>query len=296
MIPAIIFAAVATGTALLAAEKARTSGDKARTIATREGRKVAKARTREVRADRRARIEVIKERELAKRRRRTRKRRPTTRGEIPTHKVRLKMETREPAAKPAPTLRIRPKKYAEQLYVYASRMIRAGKASKLGSKANPNPEVKRMQGGMRRLRKDGIYGPATRKRGKELIGKSFPIRRRVKPAERKAFVAPEPLPAVTAPPPIEREPEPIEREREPPPEPEPAPLARAPKRAALDLLSYARSVGSRGRAAAFGYKNNPNETVQDAQRDMGGLVADGIYGNKTRARGRELTGQRFPIR
>jgi hypothetical protein len=296
MIPAIIFAAVATGTALLAAEKARTSGGKARKIAVREGRKVAKART--------ARVKHVKtmerERVKSKRARRKRKRRPTTKGTepapmpgIPAHKVKLKSTTTRKAylPKPAPSLRIRPKKYAEQLYVYASRMIRAGKASKLGTKANPNPEVKRMQGGMRRLTKDGIYGPATRKRGKELIGKSFPIRRSVKPAEREPFKAPAPLPAVTAPPPIEREPE-----YEAPPEPEPAPLARAPKRAALDLLSYARSIGKSGRAAAFGYKNNPNETVEDAQRDMGGLVADGIYGPNTRRRGRTLTGQSFPAR
>ena len=211
-------------------------------------------------------------------------------------------------AKPRVATTLGPRAAAQQLFRYVAGVISAGKASTLGTKGNPNPEVKRLQLAMGGIRGDGIYGPATRARGKELLGREFPARRR-----RRSV--PEPPTAVRQPPSPRLEPEP---ERLPPPAPEeeeepeeeapeyePAVLTeleppelsqRSPKRAALDLLLYVRNIGSTGRAAALGYKNHPSQMVKDAQRDMGDLIDDGIYGNKTRARGKALTQQRFPAR
>jgi hypothetical protein len=57
------------------------------------------------------------------------------------------------------------------------------------------------------------------------------------------------------------------------------------------LLSYLTQGGLPGTKAA------PAKTVRDAQHDMGGgLIADGIYGPKTQARGKALTGKAFPAR
>lgn len=205
--------------------------------------------------------------------------------------------------KTEPTTKLGSRDAAQQLYRYVAGVISAGKASTLGTKGHPNPEVKRLQLAMGRIQGDGIYGPATRARGKELLGRDFPARRR----RRRV---PKPPSPVRTPPSPQPEPEskplafdvPPEPEE---PEPEPTPLTeleepalsqRAPKRAALDLLLYVRGIGDKGRATALGYKNHPNQTVKDAQRDMGDLVDDGIYGNKTRARGKYLTQQRFPAR
>jgi hypothetical protein len=66
--------------------------------------------------------------------------------------------------------------------------------------------------------------------------------------------------------------------------------ARSPAAAANDLLAYFNA----GRP--LGTRNAPSTFVQAAQRDMGGLVADGIYGPNTRTRGQALIGKAFPPR
>ena len=80
----------------------------------------------------------------------------------------------------------------------------------------------------------------------------------------------------------------------PPPEPEPEPAAPSPaelqEAAARRLLAHIKSGGARG------VRNRPSPKVKAAQAAMGGLVADGIYGPKTRARGAALLGQPFPPR
>jgi outer membrane biosynthesis protein TonB len=82
----------------------------------------------------------------------------------------------------------------------------------------------------------------------------------------------------------------------PSPAPVPTPQARTPKLAALDLLAFAKRVLSAGQGAQLGTKGKPSQVVLDAQRDMGELTTDGIYGTKTRTRGKQLTGQTFPPR
>lgn len=60
-----------------------------------------------------------------------------------------------------------------------------------------------------------------------------------------------------------------------------------PVAAARELAEYA--AANKGKGAKLGTKGAPSSTVKALQLQMGGgLVADGIYGPKTRDRGREL--------
>jgi hypothetical protein len=59
-------------------------------------------------------------------------------------------------------------------------------------------------------------------------------------------------------------------------------LPRTPKEAASELGTYLRGGGSKGSKGA------PSAAVKQAQTDMGGLAADGLYGPATRARGKAL--------
>jgi len=152
---------------------------------------------------------------------------------------------------------------AQQLYAYVNAMLRAGKADLLGDKAKPNGLVRGWQQDMGKLTADGIYGPKTRTRGKELLGREFPSRTQRLPA----------APPKTA-----------------------APTQRTPVQAAEQLYKYVTAMKAAGKSTSLGYKNQPNITVQTAQRDMGGLVADGIYGPATRSRGRDLIKKQFPAR
>jgi hypothetical protein len=77
----------------------------------------------------------------------------------------------------------------------------------------------------------------------------------------------------------------------PAPRPAPArPAGRSAQAAASDLLAYFNA----GRPLGTG--NAPSAFVQAAQRDMGGIAADGIYGPQTRSRGQALIGKTFPPR
>lgn len=194
-------------------------------------------------------------------------------GELPTHSVHV-----APPAPPKPDASapsLSPRAAAQRLYDYARAKVRAGKASELGSKAKRNGTIKAYQAAMGKISADGIYGPKTRARGKELLGRAFPAR--VSKPKRAA-------------PPPETELAPIVVNEE-------APELRSPKEAAQELFDYAKSAPKvKGRGAWFGTANAPSSTVEAAQRDMGGLKADGIYGPKTRKRGRALLGRVFPAR
>ncbi|HET8939219.1 MAG TPA: hypothetical protein VFN67_37500 [Polyangiales bacterium] len=154
-----------------------------------------------------------------------------------------------------------PKQAAQALHTYATGLVRSGRgAAELGSKAKPNDFVAAAQRDMRGgLASDGIYGPKTQARGKELLGVEFPNRygtgTKVKP----------PVPPLTA--------------------------ANEQQRAAEGLLSYLSQPG-----ADQGVKGKPSAYVKAAQAAMGGLTADGIYGPNTRTRGAALTGKPFPPR
>lgn len=204
-----------------------------------------------------------------------------------------KIKARAVKAKAERSPALRPREAAEKLYSYVTARIRSGQARTLGDKANPNVQVREYQRAMGKIATDGIYGPATRKRGKELTGKEWPARSG---------------PKVTA-----REPAPITVRREPAaspapeaelptvqtPEPPPIvvePKTRAPQVAASELADYARRVLAEGKGYLLGVKNRPSETVRAAQVDMGKLATDGIYGPSVRARIKELTGKAAPIR
>ena len=82
-----------------------------------------------------------------------------------------------PAA-PAPTAasaKRAPLKAAQELLAYVKPILSAKRGSELGTKGAPNSFVKAAQLDMG-LEPDGIYGPDTRARGKQLLGVTFPAR------------------------------------------------------------------------------------------------------------------------
>lgn len=186
------------------------------------------------------------------------------------------------------------KQSAERLYQYVSRSIHEGRLANLGTKEHGNAQVAEGQREMGGLKVDGIYGDKTRARGKELTGKPWPARPK---ASAPAPVRPAPRPAA---PPAPPKPAPAQAEAATP-EPVPAApaapaAARTPVQAARELLAYVQAMQAAGTMAKLGSKSAPNTRVLEAQRDMGGIAADGIYGLQTRTRGKELLGTTFPPR
>jgi hypothetical protein len=68
------------------------------------------------------------------------------------------------------------------------------------------------------------------------------------------------------------------------------------KQLAETFYAYVVREVRAGRSSGLGTKGHPNTNVADGQRAMGGLTVDGIYGEKTRGRGKELTGKSWPKR
>ena len=228
---------------------------------------------------------------------------------IPTEPVTLK-ESKAPA--PAPQKKSK-KEIAERFYQYVTREIREGRSANLGSKDRPNMVVLQAQQEMGGLKEDGIYGDKTRKRGKELTGKEWPVRRSgitIVPVEPKPAATAEPKPQPATKEEIEaaamalaqafgkkREPAKPKPAPKPAAKPKPAPaVKRTPVQAANDLYAYAKAVLAAKEGWKLGTRDKPSETVRSAQADMGELTADGIYGPKTKARGKALTGKDFPTR
>ena len=233
---------------------------------------------------------------------------------IPAHAVTL-----------APESPLTPRSAAERMFTLASTAIRSGAAHTLGSKDAPSTPVRVLQAAMRGLVSDGIYGPATRVRGKELLGREFPAREGAARVPRRAPTAPAAPRSAPAPsPPRAAAPAPMLVSRTPgaaraptapaaprnapapsppraaatapAPVPAPEPTGRTPEQAARDLLTLARLLLKSDKGSQLGSKASPSPAVQSAQRDMGGLTADGIYGPATRARGKDLLGETFPAR
>ncbi len=89
----------------------------------------------------------------------------------------------------------------------------------------------------------------------------------------------------------------VETKPTPAPAPKPAtPKKRSARQAATDLYEYAAAAINAGKAASLGDKTHSNPFVKKAQSDMGKLDDDGVYADKTRARGKELLGKPFPAR
>jgi hypothetical protein len=168
--------------------------------------------------------------------------------------------------------------------------LQAGDYADLGIKGQPSATIRAFQIAMKRVTADGIYGPQTRARGKELLGRDYPIRRRTPQPARQT-------PVVVVPPQERGELPPGLADPPAPPAPTAAVVQTRPEiQSALALLAYVQALGTSGRAAALGYRNHPNATVRTAQQGMGELTADGIYGPRTRRRGFELTGSNYPPR
>jgi hypothetical protein len=174
-----------------------------------------------------------------------------------------------------------PKQAAQALRDFAANAIRSGDDAALGSKASPSDTVANAQRDMRLIASDGVYGPKTQARGKELLGIEFPKRARAAPAAPKIIKE---LPL--APSEVLAQPLPV------PPATAIAVNDHSPVEAANALLALLGATAQ----GTWGTKKAPNELIQKAQADMGGLVADGIYGPKTQKRGAALTGAKWPTR
>ncbi len=177
-----------------------------------------------------------------------------------------------------------PSAAARELYALVTQIVRAGDLDQLGTKGAPNPQIAILQRDMRGIRSDGVYGPKTAARGKELLGREFPAR--TPPANRRVITShsesgPVPLspPAAFAPPATAA------------PAAPKVDIRYSPQQAAEALYLLVTSPG-----VDLGTRDRPNVLVEAAQHDMGGLVADGVYGPKTAARGTALTHKKFPKR
>lgn len=69
-----------------------------------------------------------------------------------------------------------PTRAANDLLTYVNNATGSARATLLGLKSRPSSFVQSAQQDMGGITADGIYGPATRQRGKALLGKSFPPR------------------------------------------------------------------------------------------------------------------------
>lgn len=198
-----------------------------------------------------------------------------------------------------------PKDAARELLSYVSPLIRSGQLDALGSKDAPNTIVQALQRDMKgKLVADGVYGPKTAARGKELLGLEFPQRvapKRIVPKQPPPSAATPAPPIVdfaqsaAAPPSAAPTPTPAPGASLTPPAPPPAldthVAEHSPKEAAEALYLYVT-----GPSPDFGAKGHPSDIIKQAQLHMGKLTADGIYGPKTEARGKALTGKKFPPR
>jgi hypothetical protein len=315
-----------------AAKKAEADAARERQRAAERGKEAARAAERAKQAERDAE-RAARERDAAERER-DRPQGPS-KDKLPDHPVALEDKPAEPG-KPEDKPR-GARAAAQALYDYVTAAIRSGRGATLGDKSGPNAFVRDAQRDMGRLTTDGIYGPKTRARGKELLGREFPAREGATRVPARAPVpapsapsAPKPetlltsrAPSASAPskpsaaPPKASSPAPSKPSAAPPkasppapskpsaappkasppaPSKPSAPSARTAMQAATELRAYAVDVLGRGQGALLGTKAKPSEVVRDAQRDMGQLTTDGIYGPKTRERGKALTGQSFPAR
>lgn len=81
-----------------------------------------------------------------------------------------------PTSSPASSAARSPEQAARELLAHAEKLQRAGRMSELGTRGKPSAIVLAAQRDMG-LTPDGIYGPDTRARGRELINKNFPVRK-----------------------------------------------------------------------------------------------------------------------
>lgn len=293
-----------------AEKKAKKKAKKAAAIAKREAKKAARAKQEAKKARRAAKAakpEKKKKKKKAKKKpagkdgykvsltdaekKKRKKKKKLPKPESDKKKKKKKAKKKRKGKKGAD---ISAKSAAQQLYSYVTRTINAGNVRMLGSKGKPNKEVERLQEAMGKIKSDGIYGPATRARGRELIGREYPTRTGSAPKpdpKRKAAPAPDPKTWPSGDIPEDDDDDDDDQDDD-----QDDDNGRSAIRAAGDLWLYVDGLGTRGRAKALGYRGRPNQIVLTAQEDMGGIATDGIYGPGTRARGKELTGKTFKPR
>jgi hypothetical protein len=167
---------------------------------------------------------------------------------------------------------------ARALLNYVSPLARAGNADALGTKDHPSDEVAKLQMEMKLVKSDGIYGPKTAARGKELLGIEFPARNSGK---RRVAATPPHVDAID----LIMKPAPV------PPPPSTKVATHSPLEAASALLALVTHA-----PVNWGSKASPNKLIAAAQKDMGGLTADGVYGPLTASRGAKLLSKPFPAR
>jgi hypothetical protein len=162
-----------------------------------------------------------------------------------------------------------PREAARALLNYVQPLVRAGRLAELGSKEAPNDTIANAQRDMRGIASDGVYGPRTAARGKELLGVAFPsrsgVKRRVSPAAPPPPPAPDSLATMS--------------------------LQRAPQEAAAELYELVTHP-----PIQWGTRAQPNEQIRRLQLELQRLTADGVYGPKTQARAAALLRQAFPAR
>ncbi len=165
---------------------------------------------------------------------------------------------------------------AAGLYTYLT--VTETRPRRWGNRRRANRRIMAFQERMGRLTADGIYGTKTRARGYVLTGRKFPAR----VSSRRTQTTPPPSIQDSAP--------------QAAAEQAAAELSSAADDAvaAAELYRYVTVTETRPRR--WGNRRRPNEEIKLLQQRMGGLSADGIYGPKTRARGLELTGKKFPPR
>ena len=80
------------------------------------------------------------------------------------------------AVAPAPSAKRSAQQAAKDLLALATQLLKARRGPELGVKGSPSGAVKAAQIDMGVTPADGIYGPETRAKGKQLIGTTFPAR------------------------------------------------------------------------------------------------------------------------
>lgn len=164
------------------------------------------------------------------------------------------------------------KQAAQALRDWVNAALKSGNDAALGSSKAPNDTVAIAQRDMRLIVSDGVYGPKTAARGKELLGVEFPSR-----TKRRTAATATPTPTLSIPVP-------------------PATDISVNKHSPIEAANALLVLLNASAPSTWGTRAQPNDVIAKAQADMGGIVADGIYGAKTQARGRALTGKTFPTR
>jgi len=204
-------------------------------------------------------IEAVETRERKKRKKRKK------RDPAPSLLERLKLVTQPPGGAPTPTPREAPRSESP-------RKRKSERSKFKGFARFLNQPSSKPKGKGKKSKGFGRFLPTTLKRKKKSkgFGRFVPTIERKK--RRKA---------------VERESDDGERAKR-------AAVMERKRKGARALYNYVTEQETRPRR--WGHRGKPNEKIRTAQAAMKRIEADGIYGPKTRARGKKLIGESFPTR